>query len=127
MKYSIDDSMQTIMSRSRKIKVKSKRRQIASLTVSAAIVFMSLVAILYEYIGFGDGITETSAYGALMLSDEAGGYVLVGVISFILAVILTLVCMRIANRNKDSPGDLKKDDTFAGACVQRHKEKGEKR
>ena len=51
--------------------------------------------------------------GTSMLSDSAGGYVLVGVISFVLAVFITVVCMR---RHRDSqerghPGSVRADDS----------------
>ena len=40
------------------------------------------------------------AYGATLLSDSAGGYVLVGVASFAAAAVLTVVCMRLHEREK---------------------------
>ena len=40
------------------------------------------------------------AYGATLLSDSAGGYVLVGVASFTAAAVLTVVCMRLHEREK---------------------------
>ena len=39
-------------------------------------------------------------HGATLLSDSAGGYVLVGVASFTAAAVLTVVCMRLHEREK---------------------------
>ena len=39
-------------------------------------------------------------YGATLLADSAGGYVLVGVASFTAAAVLTVVCMRLHEREK---------------------------
>ena len=50
---------------------------------------------------FTDGAPAVQgAYGATLLSDSAGGYVLVGVASFTAAAVLTVVCMRLHEREK---------------------------
>lgn len=40
------------------------------------------------------------AFGAMLLRQDAGGYVLVGVAAFTAAVVLTVVCMRLHEREK---------------------------
>ena len=49
---------------------------------------------------FTDGAPVQGAYGATLLADSAGGYVLVGVASFTAAAVLTVVCMRLHEREK---------------------------
>ena len=39
-------------------------------------------------------------FGAMLLREDAGGYVLVGVASFTAAAVLTVVCMRLHEREK---------------------------
>ena len=39
-------------------------------------------------------------FGAMLLREDAGGYVLVGVAAFAAAVVLTVVCMRMHEREK---------------------------
>ena len=39
-------------------------------------------------------------YGSMLLYQDAGGYVLVGVASFTAAVIVTALCMKYRNREK---------------------------
>ena len=39
-------------------------------------------------------------FGAMLLREDAGGYVLVGVAAFTAAVVLTVVCMRLHEREK---------------------------
>ena len=44
------------------------------------------------------------ADGATLLADSAGGYVLVGIVSFATAVAITVLCIRLRNKggqNKD--------------------------
>ena len=40
------------------------------------------------------------SFGAMLLREDAGGYVLVGVASFTAAAVLTVVCMRLHEREK---------------------------
>lgn len=40
------------------------------------------------------------SFGAMLLREDAGGYVLVGVAAFAAAVVLTVVCMRLHEREK---------------------------
>ena len=37
-------------------------------------------------------------FGAMLLRDDAGGYVLVGVVCFAAAVVITVLCFRLRNR-----------------------------
>ncbi len=110
MKYSIDESMMQIKAKSRDLKVRKLRRNVGFLAVSLAIVLTFFAVTVYEYAGFGMVGAGYSKYGAFMLPDDAGGYVLVGVISFIVAVIVTLLCLKINGRNKSSPDDIGKDN-----------------
>ena len=46
-------------------------------------------------------------FGAMLLRDDAGGYVLVAVVSFAAAVVITALCFRLRskeNRRKDGAG-----------------------
>ena len=67
---------------------------------------------------FGSGIAHgggtTGIYsGAMMLFEDAGGYVLVAVISFTAAVIITVLCMRHQMHNKETlGGNKKKEETI---------------
>ena len=43
-------------------------------------------------------------FGAMLLREDAGGYVLVGVVSFAAAVVITALCFRLRNREKQKKG-----------------------
>lgn len=48
---------------------------------------------------------ETSGMqGSIMLKENAGGYVLVGVISFMAAVVITLLCIHFREKQKNRKG-----------------------
>ena len=48
----------------------------------------------------GHGLIGNSASGASLLSDAAGGYVLVGVLAFMLGVTVTVILIRSRDRQK---------------------------
>ena len=44
------------------------------------------------------------AFGAMLLREDAGGYVLVGVVCFAAAAAITALCFRLRNREKQKKG-----------------------
>ena len=64
---------------------------------------MLLFAVLMQAVGTVAGPGQPEAwgvFGAMLLREDAGGYVLVGVAAFTVAVVLTVVCMRLHEREK---------------------------
>ena len=49
-------------------------------------------------------ITARGMYGSILLHEDAGGYVLVGVISFATAVMITVLCIRLREREHRGQG-----------------------
>lgn len=77
------------------------RRSIRSLFALCVLLFLSLVGTVGT-VGTvrGQPIDAAGMYGAILLHESAGGYVLVGVASFTAAAVLTVVCMRLHEREK---------------------------
>ena len=51
------------------------------------------------------GQTATwGAFGAMLLREDAGGYVLVAVVSFAAAAAITALCFRLRNRENQKKG-----------------------
>ena len=44
--------------------------------------------------------TAQGIFGAMLLRRDAGGYVLLGTVSFAAAVVLTVLCIRLRDREK---------------------------
>ena len=62
---------------------------------------MLLFAVLMETAGAVVEPGQTAAwgvFGAMLLREDAGGYVLVGVVSFAAAAAFTALCFRLRNR-----------------------------
>lgn len=49
--------------------------------------------------------TALSLSGSMLLHEDVGGYVLVGVVSFAAAVVITTLCIRYRKRSEEEPGE----------------------
>ena len=64
---------------------------------------MLLCVVLTQAVGtvVGPGQPEAwGVFGAMLLREDAGGYVLVAVVSFAAAVVVTVFCTRLRKNNK---------------------------
>ena len=83
------------------------RRRQRREAISLSAVCMLLCAALMQTAGAVVGPGQTAAwgsFGAMLLREDAGGYVLVGVVCFAAAVVITALCFRLRskeNRRKD--------------------------
>ena len=83
-----------------------QRREVISLSAAC----MLLCAVLTQTAGTVVGPGQTAAwgsFGAMLLRQDAGGYVLVGVVSFAAAAAITALCFRLRireNQKKDGTG-----------------------
>ena len=51
------------------------------------------------------------SFGAMLLREDAGGYVLVGVVSFAAAVVVTVFCTRLRKNNKQQEQTKEDEET----------------
>ena len=83
-----------------------QRREVISLSAAC----MLLCAVLTQAAGtvVGPGQPEAwGVFGAMLLRQDAGGYVLVAVVSFAAAVVITALCFQLRkreNQKKDGTG-----------------------
>ena len=76
-----------------------RRQRREAISLSAAC--MLLFAVLTQAAGIvvGPGQPEAwGAFGAMLLREDAGGYVLVGVVCFAAAVVITALCFQLRKR-----------------------------
>ena len=92
-----------VKQRVRKNTHRRQRREAISLLAAC----MLLCVVLTQAVGtvVGPGQPEAwGVFGAMLLREDAGGYVLVAVVSFAAAVVITALCFRLRskeNRRKD--------------------------
>ena len=91
-----------------RVQENTRRRQRRE-AISLSAVCMLLCAALMQTAGTVVGPGQTAAwgvFGAMLLREDAGGYVLVAVVSFAAAAAITALCFRLRNRENQ-----KKDGT----------------
>ena len=74
---------------------------------------MLLFAVLMQAVGTVAGPGQPEAwgvFGAMLLREDAGGYVLVGVVSFAAAAAITALCFRLRSRENQKKGGIDKPD-----------------
>lgn len=80
------------------VELRKARRRMGEISVLSIVSCVLAMAELGLLVHLGDGVLRTTTqryfFGASMLSDDVGGYVLVGVIAFALAVVFTVLCMK---------------------------------
>ena len=106
MKYETDEAIRMIEKKALKLKIRQLRIRIGIMSGAALSVLILSVTLLYRFSGFGspDSVGKYG-FGALMLSDDAGGYVLVGVLSFVLAAAITFACIKYAMLRREKKSD----------------------
>ena len=86
-----------------------QRREVGGLSA----VCLLLLAALTQAAGTVIGPGQTAAwgvFGAMLLRKDAGGYVLVGVVSFAAAVVVTVFCTRLRKKNNKQEERTKEDE-----------------
>ncbi len=95
MKYDIEQSVQEVKRRSKERVKKAERRVRNGITAAVLIFVIAFAFVMYQIGGSRIASPDASSYGAFLLSREAGGYILVGVICFAAAVAITLLCLKL--------------------------------
>ena len=80
-----------------------QRREAISLSAFCLMLFMALAEAAGTAVGPGQP-EAWGAFGAMLLREAAGGYVLVAVVSFAAAAAITALCFRLRNRETQSKG-----------------------
>ena len=83
-----------------------QRREVGGLSAVCLLLLAALMESADALIAPGQ-TAAWSAFGAMLLREDAGGYVLVAVVSFAAAAVITALCFRLRsreNRRKDGTG-----------------------
>lgn len=95
--------MRTIRYRARKYRRRHENRQLSCLTACSLLLVTAIGAL------FGSvqtpGIADVAdGYGAVLLRNGVNAYIIVGIVTFILGVSMTVLCIRLKNRSKNRIG-----------------------
>ena len=109
MQYTTDQMLSEILRRSNAVADRRNRRRLLALSAASGILFIAVVAVTAVLPGWIDTESEMTKYGAFLLSEEAGGYVLATVLAFALGVVVTIGCLYLRRKSyghrdeKDEP------------------------
>ena len=86
-----------VKQRVRKNTRRRQRRGIYGLSAMCMLLFAVLMQAAGTVVGPGQP-EAWGVFGAMLLREDAGGYVLVAVVSFAAAVVITVLCFRLRKR-----------------------------
>ena len=92
-----------VKQRVRKNTRRRQRRGIYGLSAMCMLLFAALIQAAGTVIAPGQ-TAAWGVFGAMLLREDAGGYVLVGVVCFATAVVITALCFRLRNRENQKKG-----------------------
>ena len=76
---------------------RKQQREICGLSAACMLLFAALMQTASTVVGPGQSAAR-GVFGAMLLREDAGGYVLVAVVSFAAAATITALCFRLRNR-----------------------------
>ena len=85
---------------------RKQQREICGLSAACMLLFAALMQMASTLVGPGQS-SARGVFGAMLLREDAGGYVLVGVVCFAAAAAITALCFRLRsreNQKKDGTG-----------------------
>ena len=88
-----------------------QRREVISLSAFCLMLFTALAGAADALIVRGQ-TAAWGAFGAMLLREDAGGYVLVSVVSFAAAAAITALCFRLRSRENQKKGGTGKPDRY---------------
>ena len=80
-----------------------QRRGIYGLSAACMLLFAVLMQAADAFVVHGQ-TAAWGSFGAMLLREDAGGYVLVGVVSFAAAAVITALCFQLRNRENRRKG-----------------------
>ena len=97
--YNTSARVALVNERLRRLRRKRQRDMIGALFTVCLTLSGFLVGTMAALTG-GMSPAELSMHGSMLLYRDAGGYVLVGVVSFTVAMVVTALCIKYRNKEK---------------------------
>ena len=88
-----------VKQRVRKNTRRRQRRGIYGLSAMCMLLLVALIQAAGTVVGPGQTAAQ-GIFGAMLLREDAGGYVLVGVVAFAAAAAITALCFRLRSKEK---------------------------
>ena len=95
----IKETREEIIKRSKIVRARQRQR-VKKMLEGVSVVLVAMLVMVMRQVPFTMNTERNSYYGTLMLGSEAGIYIIVGMICFILGVLITLITIKY--RDKDT-------------------------
>lgn len=92
------ERIEAVHHKAAEIRRQTERRILTGLAACSACLLAMIVGITASLNGLHQSLQDGGFTGSSLLDSGAGGYVLVGVLSFAAAVIITVICIRYRRR-----------------------------
>ena len=90
---------------------RKRQRGIYGLSAACMLLFAVLMQAADAFVVHGQ-TAAWGSFGAMLLREDAGGYVLVAVVSFAAAVVITALCFRLRNRENQKKDGADKPNRY---------------
>ena len=101
--------MELVKQRTLERRRRREKRRIYRLSALCVALLVCLAGTLEAASKETGALVPSGAFGSMLLYEDAGGYVLVGVIAFSAAVVITVLCMKYKAKSKRK--EKKEDET----------------
>lgn len=108
--YDTAERVRRVRLRSGELHRKRENRLLGGLASLCVVLAFSLIGAFGFLTDGGQGGTVPGLYGAVLLFEDAGGYVITGVLSFAAAVIITVFCLRSREKTKKTNIDTEENE-----------------
>ena len=105
MKYESNEALSMIFEKSKEIRARRERRRAVVLGAATSVLAVLLIATVILLKGQTVSEATESHLGAFLLPSEAGGYVIAGVLAFILGILVTTIVLRCSEKRKERKKD----------------------
>ena len=95
----IKETKEEIIRRSKIVRARQRQR-VKKVLEGMSVVLVAMLVMVMRQVPFTMNTESNGYYGTLMLGSEAGIYIIVGMICFILGVLITLITIKY--RDKDT-------------------------
>ena len=89
-----------VRERTRQLRRRAREKRAIGALSALCTALAAALAVTVSALTEGAPAAGPGMYGSMLLYQNAGGYVLVGVASFTAAVVITALCMKYRNREK---------------------------
>ncbi|MBO6065703.1 MAG: hypothetical protein J6P36_04710 [Lachnospiraceae bacterium] len=95
-----EERIQRLHERAEQLRIRKERRITAIAGAMCLVLFAALLGIVRELSGEISDVAGNAFTGSSLLSSEAGAYILVAVIAFMLGVIVTVIIRKYISKNR---------------------------